>query len=122
MQKWLEDNDILVYLAHNEGNLVVAERFIRALKHEIYNKIVNCKFYLGYLNKLKDGFNYTYHPSIGKKPIDTDYSALTEEIQWSHKTPKFNIGDRARITKYKNVFRKGYRENWSKEIFVIDSV
>ena len=32
MQKWLDDNDILMYSAHNEGNSVVAKRFIRILK------------------------------------------------------------------------------------------
>ena len=36
MKSWLKDNDIEVYLAHNEGKSVVAERFIRALKTEIY--------------------------------------------------------------------------------------
>ena len=39
----------------------------------------------------------------------------------SHKTHKFKVGDRVRITKYKNIFSKGYTENWTKEIFVIDS-
>ena len=29
MQKWLVDNDILIHLIHNEGKLVVNEKFIR---------------------------------------------------------------------------------------------
>ena len=37
------------------------------------------KPYLGYLNKLEYGYNSSYHHSIGKKPIDADYSALSEE-------------------------------------------
>ena len=32
------------------------------------------------------------------------------------------MNDRDRITKYKNNFSKGYTENWSREIFIIDSV
>ena len=32
MKSWLEDNDIEMYSAHNEGNSVVAENFIRTLK------------------------------------------------------------------------------------------
>lgn len=32
MQKFLDDNDILICLTHNEGNSVVADRFIRILK------------------------------------------------------------------------------------------
>ena len=38
MQKWLDNNDILMYLTHNEGKSVVAERFIRTLKGKIFKK------------------------------------------------------------------------------------
>ena len=38
------------------------------------------------------------------------------------KAPKFKVNDRVRITKYKNIFSKDYTKNWSREIFVIDSV
>ena len=36
MQKLLDDNDILMYSTHNEGNSVAAERFIKTLKRKIY--------------------------------------------------------------------------------------
>ena len=55
------------------------------------------KSYIGYLNKLEDQYNNTYHPSIGRKPVDADYSALTEKPESSHKAPKFKVGDRVRI-------------------------
>ena len=80
------------------------------------------KSYLPYLNKLVDQYNNTYHHSINKKSINADYSALTEKIETNPKTPKFKASDRVRITKYKNIFSKGYTENWSREIFIIDSV
>ena len=32
----MKDNDIIMYLAHNGGKSVVAERFIRTLKNKIY--------------------------------------------------------------------------------------
>ena len=35
-KKWLKDNNIEMYSAHNEGKSVVAERFIRNLKNKIY--------------------------------------------------------------------------------------
>ena len=38
MQKWLDDNDILMYSTHNEGKSVVLERFIKTLKGKIYKK------------------------------------------------------------------------------------
>ena len=35
------------------------------------------------------------------------------------KDPKFKAGDHVRISKYKNIFAKGYASNWSEEVFVI---
>ena len=32
MQEWLDNNDILMYSAHNEGKSVIAERFTKTLK------------------------------------------------------------------------------------------
>ena len=81
------------------------------------------KSYLLDLNKLVDQCNNTCHHSINKNPIiNTDYSALTEKIETNHKAPKFKVNDRARITKYKNIFSKGYTEHLTRKIFVIDSV
>ena len=56
MQKWLDDNDILMYLTHNEGKSVVAERFIKTLKGKMCKKMTaaHSKSYLSYLNKLVD--------------------------------------------------------------------
>ena len=79
MQKWLNDNYILMYLTHIEGKPVIAERFIKYLKGKIYKKITanNSKPYLSYLNKLVGKYNNTY---------------------------------------------QGYTENWSIEIFAINSM
>ena len=38
------------------------------------------------------------------------------------KDPKFKVGDHVRISKYKNVFAKGYVWNWSEKVFVIKKV
>ena len=80
------------------------------------------KSYLAYLNKLVNQYNNTYYHSNGKKAINIDYSALTEKIETNSKTPKFKVYDRVTITKYNNIFSKGYIENWSREIFIDDSV
>ena len=45
---------------------------------------------------------------------------LTKEI--NDKNPKFKIGDNVRISRYKNVFAKGYTPNWSENLFVIKKV
>ena len=38
------------------------------------------------------------------------------------KDPKFKVGDHVRISKYRNIFAKGYTPNWSEEAFVIKEV
>ena len=40
----------------------------------------------------------------------------------NYKDCKFKVGDRVRISKYKNIFAKGYMHNWSEEVFVIKKV
>ena len=81
------------------------------------------KSYLSYLNRLVDQYNNTYHHSINKKPGKyANYSVLTKKIETNPKAPKFKVNDRVRITKYKNIFSKGYTEHWSREIFIIDFV
>ena len=113
MSEWLENNDIFIFLTYNEGKSVITERFIKTLKAKIYKKTTanDSKTYLSYLNKMIDQYNNTYHHSINKKPINADYSALTEPNETNSKVPKFKVNDEVRIAKYKNIFIKGYTEN-----------
>ena len=65
-------------------------------------------------------YNDTYHTTIKMKPADVKsniYIDSSKEI--NDKDPKFKIGDIVRISKYKNIFAKGYTPNWSEEVFVI---
>ena len=52
MQEWLDNNNILMCSIHNEGKSVIAERFIKTLKSEIYKRMTSndSKSYLPYLN------------------------------------------------------------------------
>ena len=57
------------------------------------------------------------------KPVDikdNTYFDVKKEI--NNKNPKFKVGDHVRISKYKNIFAKGYMPNWSEEIFVIKKI
>ena len=49
------------------------------------------KSYLSYLNKLVDQSNNTYHHSVSKKPINTNYSAVTEKTETNSKSPNLNL-------------------------------
>ena len=76
-----------------------------------------------YINKLDDIVNKhynTYHSTIKMKPVDVKsntYIDSSKEI--NNKDPKFKIRDTVRISKYENIFAKGYTPNWSEEVFVI---
>ena len=57
------------------------------------------------------------------KPVDVkdnEYINTSNEI--NDKDPKLKVGDHVRISKYKNIFAKGYTPNWSEEVFVIKKV
>ena len=49
------NNDIEIYLIHNEGKSVVAERFIRTLKTKIYKYMTSISNV--YIDKLDDILN-----------------------------------------------------------------
>ena len=46
------------------------------------------------------------------KPIDVKDNTYIN----IDKDPKFKVGDHVRISKYKNIFAKGYTPNWSEVV------
>ena len=47
------------------------------------------------------------------KPVDVRSSTFIDSSkEINDKDPKFKIGDIGRISKYKNIFAKGYVPNW----------
>ena len=51
--------------------------------------------------------------------IVTSDSYIEYNQDSNEKDPKFKAGDRVRISRYKNIFSKGYMQNWSEEVFII---
>ena len=71
------------------------------------------------LDDIVNKYNNAYHSRIKMKPVDVKsntYINSNEEINFKH--PKFKIVD-ITISKYKNIFAKGYVSNWSEEVFVV---
>ena len=52
--------------------------------------------------------------------LNAEYAEYNEDF--NEKDPKFKVGDRVRILKYKSIFSKGYTENWSEEVFIISKI
>ena len=79
--------------------------------------------YFNVLDDIVDKYNNTVHRSIKMKPIDITSDSYPEYNEDSNVTkPKFKVGDHVRISKYKNIFAKGYTQNWSEEVFVVSKI
>ena len=114
-----------MYSMHNEEKSVIGERFIRTLKNKIQTYItsVSKNVYTDKLENIVNKYNNTYHSTIKMKPVDvksSTYIDCSKEV--IDEDPKFKIFDFVRISKYENIFEKGYVSNWSEEVFVIKKV
>ena len=84
---------------------------------------ISKKVYIEKLDNIVKEYINKYHASIKMKPAnvkDNTYVNFYKEI--NNEGPKFKVGDHVRISKYKNIFAKGYMPNWSEAIFVIKKV
>jgi len=132
-KKFLNDHDIELYHVHNGGKACVIERFNRTLGGMIEQHLTatNSKNYINKLQYLIDEYNnINFHSTIKMTPLQaTDPVNVNLVLFNSHrndkynvKHPKFNVGDRVRIYSYKSKFDKGYKNNWTREIFVIADI
>ena len=103
-----------MYSTFNEGKSVVAERFIKTLKNKIYKHMttIGKNVYIDDLDDIFKKYNNTAHSSIKMKPKDvTDVKFIEYSEETNKKSPKFKVVDNVRISKYKNIFAKGYTPN-----------
>ena len=123
-KKWLLDNDIIMYSTYNEGKSVVAERFIRTLKNKLYKHMMATgkNGYYDVLDDIVNEYNNTKHNTIKMKPIDVGDNKRVYIDEHNEKDSRFKVGDRVRISKFKNIFAKGYTPNWSREIFIVNKI
>ena len=72
--------------------------------------------YFDVLDDIVDKYNNKFHRTIKMKPIEVTSDSSAEWNENSNeKDSKFKDGDRVRISKYKNIFAKGYTQDWSEE-------
>ena len=108
----------------NENQLLL-ERFIRTLKNKIYKYMtaISKNVYIDKLDDIVNEYNNTYHRAIKMKSVHAKDNTLIDfGKEVNDKDPKFKIVDYVRISKYKNIFAKGYVPNCSEEVFVIKKV
>ena len=70
---------------------------------------VSKNLYFDVLDNMVNEYNNTVHRSIKMNSIDVRSDSYVEYNEDSNeKEPKFKVGDHVRISKYKNIFAKGY--------------
>ena len=120
------NNNIIMYSTYNEGKSVVAERFIRTLKNKLYKHMTATgkNVYYDVLDDIVNEYNNTKHSTIKMKPIDVGNNNKRVCIdEHNEKRSRFKVGDRiARISRFKNIFARGYTPNWSREIFIVNKI
>ena len=90
-----------------EQNLQAYDSCIKNVYYDVLDDIVN-------------EYNNTYHNTIKMKPIDVKSDSFAEHNEESNeRDPKFKVDNHVRISKYKNIFAKGYTPNWSEKNFVV---
>ena len=122
MDQWNHffQNNIEIYWMDNEGKSVFAERFVRTLENKVYQYVISKSenVYIDTLEEIVNKYNNTYR-TIKMKSVDVNPSMYIDfNKENSKEGPKFKVGDQVRISKYKNIFAKGYVPNWS-EVFLI---
>jgi len=102
------------------------ERYNRTLKTRMFRYLThrNTNRWVDVLSSLIKGYNSSFHRTIGMAPDDDTHSNEREISQRMFlKKPKlvwkYQFGDKARISKFKHIFEKGYLPNWTQDIFII---
>ena len=104
-------NNIEMYSTFNEAKSVVAERFIRTLKIKIFKHMtaISKNVCFDVLDDIVNKYNNAVHRTIKMKPIEvTDDFYVEYNEHFNKNDPKFKVADHVSISKYKNIFAKGY--------------
>ena len=115
------------YSRMSETKAAFAERTIRSLKNILYHYMKDYRYnYIHELPQFIATMNSRNNRSIDMKANhvkNSDFmSILYSKSLREHKKPKFGIGDRVRISKYDLPFRKGYKPQFTQEIFEIVAI
>ena len=127
VQGLFKQHNIKHYTSENEDiKAAVVERFNRTLKNKMWRYFTYAKTqkYIDVLNELLDSYNNTYHRSIGMTPNEVNINNMNEIARRLYplkRKPiyKFEIGDKVRMSKGKHVFKRGYVQGWTDEIFTV---
>ena len=126
----VERYGMLVYTLKAPLKASMVERFIRTLKGRIerYFTENNTERWVDVLQDISAALNDSINRSIGMAPNEVNFKTQKTVFNtlYGSQTPpsecKFKIGDLVRIPLPKNIFTKGYKAAWTKELYRIIKV
>lgn len=130
-QQFLQKEDIRhKYATSPDVKCAIAERYIRTLKSRIWKYFTRYKTqrYIDVLPDLVTATNNSFHRTIKRAPATVNNENQTKvwkllyETKKSIPKPKFKTGTKVRIAIEKHVLSKGYRPNYSSEVFVVSKI
>ena len=131
---WAKANDIVMYATYNyDIKACVVERFIRTFKGRLYRYFThnNTSTYIDVLPDIIKSYNESYHrsikmtPKLARKKSNERlvYGNLYRETKPYYKqSPSFKVNDTVRVSRFPELFSKGYTQNFSTEYFFIDRI
>jgi len=127
-----QKHNITLYSTENEEKSSVCERWNKTIKTKMWKQftVQGNTQYLDILPKILKQYINTKHSSIKMTPTEASQKKnagivyfLYGDMERSSSKPKFKVGDKVRISKYKRkVFDNGYTPNWTEEVFTIDKI
>ncbi|KAL3085282.1 hypothetical protein niasHS_010351 [Heterodera schachtii] len=110
----------------------MAERTNRSIKERLYRYFTerNTYTWIDVVQDIVRAINHSTNSSIGMRPADVNFKnaeALRQKLHNAaenvvRRQPRYRVGDRVRIEKYKHVFQKGYLPRFTNELFTVAEV
>ncbi|KAL3079659.1 hypothetical protein niasHS_013941 [Heterodera schachtii] len=118
----------------------MAERANRTIKERLYRYFTErgTQKWVDVIQQIVHGINHSYNSSIKMRPVDVNFEnaeklrkklkqnaiggTAEEAAKRKQPQPRFKVGDRVRIEKYKHVFQKGYTGRFTNEVFTVAEV
>lgn len=128
----LKKYNIKLYHTENEEKSSIIERYNRTQNEKMKVLFeINKNFrWIDILQKIVKEYNNSYHSTIKMKPIDVNKENENDLLDTVFKyippkiitKSKLKINDRVRIGNKKSTFSNKYKNNWSREIFVVSRI
>ena len=132
VKQLFEKQNIEWFSTTTNKKAAIVEKFNLTIKNRMYRYFTEkqTKKWIDIIDNLVEGYNNTYHSSIHMKPIEVNeknegvvwYNLYGAYLASEYGKPKFNLDDTVRISKYKNIFAKGYLSNYTRELFKIKQI